>query len=100
MKDLVEKYLREHPRPVRASSLLFCDLHGVSPSTLRRHLRADSTSWTRLYSAELKRRIDAGLTQGDTPAEISQRIGYQSRESLYRVVKQLCGPGYLRSARS
>lgn len=84
-------YLEKHPAPVRARAYLFAEEARISGTTLRRQLRAASSSWSELKHEELRRRLDAGARSGISLARASLQVGYQWPGSGSRLRRRHAG---------
>jgi|GEM_PF-1812048 len=79
----------------RLRSDLVADELGISPTTLRRRLRADGTSYQLLLDQARRHRCEAKLAERWLPGKsIAWELGYTEVNSFYRAFRRWTGQRY------
>lgn len=79
----------------RLRSDLVADELGISPTTLRRRLRADGTSYQLLLDQARRHRCEAKLAERWLPGKsIAWELGYAEVNSFYRAFRRWTGQRY------
>lgn len=79
----------------RLRSDLVADELGISPTTLRRRLRADGTSYQLLLDQARRQRCEAKLAERWLPGKsIAWELGYTEVNSFYRAFRRWTGQRY------
>lgn len=93
------KLLNKHPQQVPTLTQV-ADMLNMSERTIKRHLKAEATSFSRLLEEHRKQRAMYFLTQTEiTVTELAEQLGYREPCSFQRAFKQWFGktPGEYRS---